>query len=160
MPLHLIRSLESDDAPSLFSFYASLSSASLRTFRPLGLQTSLPVCERIVLDNATSPARRFDFVACEQAAIVGWSFIEQLTGDHPNLGIGVADPVQGRGVGTVLLERTLERARQLGLRTVFLMVVQDNLRAIRWYQRHGFVTYGEEFDEGDQLAYFHMRAGS
>lgn len=154
----LFRSLDRSDAPELFAFYAALSSASLRTFRPLGLKTSLEACAQVVRDNFSAPPRRFDFVACEQGAIVGWSFVDQLTGERPNLGIGVADQLQGRGVGTALIERTLARARQLGLATLYLMVVQDNRRAIEWYQHHGFETYGEEFDEGDQLPYFHMLA--
>jgi ribosomal protein S18 acetylase RimI-like enzyme len=89
---------------------------------------------------------------------VGWSFIERLTGDHPNLGIAVADPVQGLGVGTELIRQTLAGAQRRELRAIHLMVVQDNVRAIRWYERHGFVKCGEEFDEGDQLPYFHMVA--
>ena len=154
----LLRSLESTDALALFTFYDALSSASIRTFRPLGPKTSLQACKKVVRESIGSPASRFDVVACEQNAIVGWSFVDQLPGDHPNLGIGVADHLQGQGVGTALLRRTLERAKQFGLATLYLMVVQDNRRAITWYERHGFATYAEEFEEGDQLAYFHMVA--
>jgi ribosomal protein S18 acetylase RimI-like enzyme len=38
------------------------------------------------------------------------------------------------------------------------MVVTDNHRAIRLYEAHGFATYDEEYDEVDQLPYFHMVA--
>lgn len=154
----LIRALEKTDASALFAFYDGLSLASIRTFRPLGLKTSVHACEQVVADNAASPPRRFDLVACERGAIVGWSFVANLIGDHPDLGIGVADHVQGRGVGTALIGQTLERARQFGLSVIYLMVVQDNSRAVNWYKRHGFATYAEEFDEGDQLPYFHMMA--
>jgi GNAT superfamily N-acetyltransferase len=81
-----------------------------------------------------------------------------LTSDHPNLGIGVTDHMQGQGVGRALLRQTLETAARIGLEAVYLMVVQDNLRAIKWYERCGFATYAEEFDEQDQLPYFHMVA--
>jgi ribosomal protein S18 acetylase RimI-like enzyme len=153
-----LRSLESTDALALFTYYDALSSESIRTFRPLGPKTTTQACEEVVRDNVASPPGRFDVVACEQDAIVGWSFVNQLTGDHPYLGVGVADHLQGRGMGTALLRRTLERAKQFGLSTLYLMVVQDNWRAIKWYERHGFETYAEEFEEGDQLAYFHMVA--
>lgn len=152
----LVRSIESTDGLALFTFYNALSSASIRTFRPLGPKTSLQVCEKVVCDNFGSLPSRFDVIACEQRAIVGWSFVDQLAGNRPNLGIGVADHLQGQGVGTALMRRTLERAKQLGVTTLYLMVVQDNRRAINWYERHGFETYAEEFEEGDQLAYFHM----
>jgi GNAT superfamily N-acetyltransferase len=102
------------------------------------------------------PAPRFDLVVCEHDSIVGWSFIEGLTSDRPNLGICVADRVQGQGVGRALLEQTLDAARRIRLKAVYLMVVQDNVRALRWYERCGFSKCAEEFDENDQLPYFHM----
>ncbi|MEO8183086.1 MAG: GNAT family N-acetyltransferase [Deltaproteobacteria bacterium] len=154
----LLRALAQSDAAALLAFYNGLSSASIRTFRPLGSKTSLSVCQQIVAENAALSPSRFDLVACEQGAIVGWSFIERLTSDHPNLGIAVADHRQGLGVGTALILQTLAGARRLELTALYLMVVQDNVRAIRWYERHGFAKYGEEFDAGDQLPYFHMVA--
>ena len=159
-PVPLLRALAQNDAPALLAFYNGLSSASIRTFRPLGSKTSLSVCQQIVAENAAPSPSRFDLVACEQGAMVGWSFIERLAGDHPNLGIAVADDRQGLGVGTALILQTLAGARRLALTTLHLMVVQDNVRAIRWYERHGFVKCGEEFDAGDQLPYYHMVAGT
>jgi ribosomal protein S18 acetylase RimI-like enzyme len=127
-------------------------------FRPLGLKTSLGVCERIAAESAAG-STRFDLVARdERDTVVGWSIVEGLTSDHPNLGIGVTDHMQGLGVGRALLRQTLETAARIGLDVVYLMVVQDNLRALKWYERCGFATYAEEFDEHDQLPYFHMVA--
>ena len=47
----LMRSLGWEDADALLTFYNGLSPASIRTFRPLGDQTSLPVCQAIVADE-------------------------------------------------------------------------------------------------------------
>jgi ribosomal protein S18 acetylase RimI-like enzyme len=157
-PVALVRSLCDEDAAALLSFYNGLSSTSIRTFRPLGPKTSLDVCQRIASENAAARSSRLDLVACEGGLLVGWSFIDGLTSDHPNLGIGVADHAQGQGVGRALLAHTLEAARRIRLKALYLMVVQDNRRAIDWYERRGFTTYAEEFDEHDQLPYFHMVA--
>jgi ribosomal protein S18 acetylase RimI-like enzyme len=49
------------------------------------------------------------------------------------------DAVQeGAGVGTALLERAVEAARAAGCRQVQLVTTNDNMRALRFYQRRGF----------------------
>ena len=47
--------------------------------------------------------------------------------------------VEGRGVGTALLEAVAEAARRAGCRRVWLVTTNDNLPALRFYQRRGFV---------------------
>ncbi len=47
--------------------------------------------------------------------------------------------VEGRGVGTSLLEAVAEAARRAGCRRVWLVTTNDNLPALRFYQRRGFV---------------------
>ncbi|MDX6521944.1 MAG: hypothetical protein QOJ31_1859 [Gaiellales bacterium] len=44
---------------------------------------------------------------------------------------------QGRGVGSELLERAVAAARAAGCRRLELITTNDNLRAIRFYQRRG-----------------------
>jgi GNAT superfamily N-acetyltransferase len=45
---------------------------------------------------------------------------------------------QGRGTGTALLERAVEAARAAGCRQVLVLTTNDNMRALRFYQRRGF----------------------
>lgn len=137
-PVALVRSIGDRDPAALLAFYNELSAASIRTFRPLGLKASFDACQRIATQNTAAPPARFDLVACEDDVIVGWSSIDGLTSSRPNLGIGVADRVQGQGIGRALLARTLDAARRIRLDAVYLMVVQDNLRALKWYERCGF----------------------
>ena len=151
-----LRELGAKDAPALHDFYACLSQATLRTFRPLGATTSLEVCQRIVEDSSVDPSSRIDWVAWHATQIVGWASISPLEPNHLDLGVCVAEAFQNRGIGTALLTQTLRLAQVRRFSPVYLMVVQDNQRAIRWYERHGFSTYGEEFDQADQLHYFHM----
>jgi len=72
------------------------------------------------------------------------------------LGLAVADAFRGQGVGTALITRVLDVARERGLTRVCLTVVTDNEVAKRLYKKHGFVKYGEFVGE-DGLPYFRMR---
>jgi len=60
-----------------------------------------------------------------------------------DLGMGVRDDWQGRGVGTALLVAALDLAdRWLQIRRIELQVYADNVAAIALYRRHGFVEEG------------------
>jgi GNAT superfamily N-acetyltransferase len=46
---------------------------------------------------------------------------------------------EGRGVGSALLEAVCASARAAGCDRIWLITTNDNLRALRFYQRRGFV---------------------
>jgi GNAT superfamily N-acetyltransferase len=154
----LIRQLADNDAAALVNFYNGLSPASKRTFRPLGEKTTLEVCQRIVSENLILPIKRYDLTCWLAQALVGWAFIDHLNGACPEIGLAVADIMQGKGVGKSLLAQLLGWAGKNGLPKAVLIVVTDNQRAISLYESHGFVVYGEYFDDSDQLSYFQMVA--
>ncbi len=52
--------------------------------------------------------------------------------------IAVAEPYQGRGVGSALLAKAEATARRLGKRYVYLDVRLNNTRALNWYLHRGF----------------------
>ncbi|WP_250446921.1 ribosomal protein S18-alanine N-acetyltransferase [Actinotalea sp. C106] len=56
--------------------------------------------------------------------------------------IGVAPAQQGRGLGSLLLDALLDRARGFAARAVLLEVRVDNAAAIGLYERAGFRTIG------------------
>jgi ribosomal protein S18 acetylase RimI-like enzyme len=45
---------------------------------------------------------------------------------------------QGAGAGTAMLEAATAAAREAGCRRMWLITTNDNLRALRFYQRRGF----------------------
>jgi ribosomal protein S18 acetylase RimI-like enzyme len=45
---------------------------------------------------------------------------------------------KGGGAGTALMEAAVAAAREAGCRRVWLITTNDNLRALRFYQRRGF----------------------
>ena len=50
----------------------------------------------------------------------------------------------GKGFGQVLLCETVAALNQLGYERVYLWVLRDNARARRFYEKHGFISIGEE----------------
>jgi len=45
---------------------------------------------------------------------------------------------EGRGVGTALIEAVIDRARQMRCTRVWLITTNDNVNALRFYQKRGF----------------------
>ena len=154
----IIRPLAKNDDSALLKFYNGLSTASIRTFRPLGDKTTYEVCQRIIDENLSVPIKRFDLTCWHAEELVGWAFIDNLSGDCPEVGLAVTDLWQGKKVGKNLLGQLLAWAGNCGLPKVCLIVVTDNQRAINLYNNHGFVIFGDYFDEIDQLSYFQMVA--
>lgn len=56
----------------------------------------------------------------------------------------LAEGLRGRGLGQRALAVVAEDARRLGLKSVYLTVNKGNARAIRAYEKFGFVRTGEE----------------
>lgn len=60
----------------------------------------------------------------------------RVDGDQCEL-VSLNSVAQGQGVGTALLEAVARQARQAGCRRLWLTTTNDNLRALRFYQRRG-----------------------
>jgi phosphinothricin acetyltransferase len=70
------------------------------------------------------------------------------------------DPgVVGRGIGTALLERLIERARAMGIRTILASISSRNDESLAFHRRRGFVEVGrfrrigEKFGEDFDVVY-------
>jgi len=65
-------------------------------------------------------------------------------GNHvANCGYATAVPARGRGIGRLMCEHSLDRARSLGFRAMqFNFVVSTNEGAVRLWERCGFAVVG------------------
>jgi RimJ/RimL family protein N-acetyltransferase len=90
--------------------------------------------------------RNPQIVAVAGEEVVGWCDITRhffpAHAHRGSLGMGIVPAWRGRGLGTRLMERTLQEARKVGLVRVELNVHADNARAIALYERFGFVREG------------------
>ena len=65
--------------------------------------------------------------------------------DNGRIGrVAVLRPFRGRGIGEAVMKAVLERAKERGMKDVHLCA---QVHALPFYERLGFVPYGEEFDE-------------
>lgn len=53
----------------------------------------------------------------------------------------------GKGYGTPLLKKCIEELEKLGYTKVLLWVLEDNLRARRFYEKNGFIFSGEYMND-------------
>jgi RimJ/RimL family protein N-acetyltransferase len=81
-----------------------------------------------------------NFIARRQGEVVGHCSLipDRSRGDAEYL-IFVSHPFRNRGVGTGLTEMAVAKARELGLKCIWLTVEALNFRAIKLYKKIGFV---------------------
>ena len=99
---------------------------------------------RFVLSNIEHDVPQF--VALSGEEVVGWCDISSLRhegfGHCGSLGMGVQRDFRGRGIGTRLIERTIDKAKEMGLERIELDVFASNRPAIKLYEKLGFVVEG------------------
>ncbi len=80
-----------------------------------------------------------NYAAIIEGKVVGHSAIlpNRETNDAEYV-IFVGGPHRKRGLATVLTQMAIQRAKTLGLKSVWLTVESDNFKAIRLYKKMGF----------------------
>ncbi|MFJ6210438.1 GNAT family N-acetyltransferase [Lysinibacillus sp. NPDC092081] len=64
-----------------------------------------------------------------------------IDGNTPEIGMAVSKEVRGRGVGTLLMRKIIQQAKDEGYNTISLSVDLENDTAINMYQKLGFKDY-------------------
>ena len=127
------------------SFHACLDSVA-REARFLALLEAPPLenMRQFVVTNMANGV--VQIVAEEGDVVIGWCDI--MPGWHHtlqhcgSLGMGLLPAYRGQGLGARLLDDSLERAKLAGITRVELEVREDNLPALRLYERFGFEVEG------------------
>lgn len=115
------------------------------------LQLPLRSVEERQARYAQRPPEAHSLVAEIDGRVVGLLGLHVATNPRRrhcgDIGMGVHDDFQGRGVGSALLAAALDLADNwLDLRRVELTVYTDNLPALRLYEKFGFVVEGTARD--------------
>ena len=137
-----IRHAEPDDYKAIHAIFSQPDAYSGTLQLP---HTSAEIWkDRLLLD----PGRGFSLIALVRGEIVGncGLLLNQHSARRSHcawLGMGVRDDWQGKGVGTALLQATLDKADNwLNILRVELTVFADNQAAIHLYEKNGFETEG------------------
>lgn len=154
-----IRRAEPSDARAIKQIYECKNAYSSTLQLP---HPSLTLWEKRTTDV---PDNVFVYVALVDGEIVGNLGFEVCTSPRrrhvASLGMGVKDDVQGRGVGSALLDTVIDLADNwLNLKRIELTVYSDNVRAINLYKKFGFAVEGESkayaFRNGEYVSAYHM----
>ena len=91
-------------------------------------------------------------VAVEGGEIVGTACccparLARMSGWGEIVSLYLLPPFQGRGYGRALLLAAVDALESMGSRDVFLWVLEQNLRARRFYEQMGFCPSGEYLDD-------------
>jgi GNAT superfamily N-acetyltransferase len=92
--------------------------------------------EAVARGRVYLPADLPGFAAFEGDSVVGLVTYELQGADCEIVTIDALE--EGRGVGTELVEAVARVSREAGCRRLKLITTNDNLRALRFYQRRGF----------------------
>jgi len=94
------------------------------------------------LDLVDRPGLELLVMEERDAGVIGYAVLWCILDQGELANMAVAPSFRGRGLGSHLLARVLETARDRGVETVFLEVRASNERAARLYGRFGFAEVG------------------
>ncbi|WP_413991621.1 GNAT family N-acetyltransferase [Labrys okinawensis] len=114
-----------DDAASLAAIHAT---GFERGWDALEFERML--ADRLILAHLARPGGK--------GTPTGFAMSRLVVDEAEILSVAVSPSARGAGLATSLLQHHLGRLAAAGARKVFLEVAEDNVAAIRLYQRHGF----------------------
>jgi RimJ/RimL family protein N-acetyltransferase len=139
---YIIRRISRHDADLLKQIFHDYSEATSRFFHPH------PFSDDKAAELCACGSEWADILIVttvhDPVVGVGYGFVKR--GHRPELGIGITDGHQGRGLGGFLMTALKELAFGLGYPSIHLCVYKDNLRAQKLYLSKGFTTDGETED--------------
>lgn len=141
-----------EDKEALISMYASLS--------PEAIKWGLPPYDRARIERWTSnPTNTINLIARLEKTVVGHLQMYPLPFSRrkgvAELFIYVHQDFQNAGLGTMMMKKAIELAKERGLHRLGLTVVAENHRAIKVYEKVGFKKEGTARDTfyGDDERY-------
>jgi len=143
----LIRKAVYDDAPAVASIHARSWVAAYTGFFPEKLMAETNA-KRLEQRRKSLKGEHNTYVAVLDGRVVGFCGIARVTEDDLpgwfRVGALYLDPDTFRqGVGRKLMEFSVDLARAEGCPGVLLYVLEDNLRARRFYEACGFAHDGK-----------------
>jgi acetyl coenzyme A synthetase (ADP forming)-like protein len=136
-----VRPIRPDDEERLATFLRGLSEES-RAMRFFSLTNDSTLRNLAHSEAAVDYVRRFGLVATTdpEERIVAHALYDAINEEQAEVAFAVADALQGRGLGTILLGHLAEIAASHGLRVFEAFVLPGNLRMLQVFRESGFPT--------------------
>lgn len=96
--------------------------------------------------------KRKTLVYTDKGRIIGTSSFcesrfDKFSGQGEIISIYLLPEYMGKGYGKNLLEEVVEELKRLGYQNIFLWVLEDNIRARRFYEKQGFSLTEDFLDD-------------
>ena len=138
-----IRIARERDLPILAAIYNQAIQANQTADTQL-----MTVEDRLPWFNAHQNSKYPLFVAVQDEEIMGYATLSKYRGGRPALRFAVEisyyihQAHQRKGLGTKLLEHSLEIAKKLGFRHAFAILLDTNVPSVRLLEKFGFEQWG------------------
>ncbi len=137
----LLRPIKPEDEPMWLEWFQSLSEESIR-YRFFQMLKDTPHEVRVRycnVDYDREVAMVAEVVENGKRKILGVSRLSiESDGKHGEMAFIVSDYWQGLGLGTKLVDYTLDIAKEKGVESVYAIMLQDNYRALSLTKKMGF----------------------
>jgi acetyl coenzyme A synthetase (ADP forming)-like protein len=130
-----VRPVGAEDEEAIHEFLESLHPES-RMFRFFSIATDLRAVARSMVDVDYS--RRYGLVAIRDETVVGQGLYFGDGPDDAEVAFAVADRLQGKGLGTLLLAHLAEVASENGISVFWAEVMPQNYRMLEVFRESGF----------------------
>ena len=130
-----VRPVRAEDEEAIHEFLESLHPES-RMFRFFSVATDLRAVARSMVDVDYS--RRYGLVAIRDQTVVGQGLYFGDGPDDAEVAFAVADRLQGKGLGTLLLAHLAEVACENGISVFWAEVMPQNHRMLEVFRESGF----------------------
>lgn len=141
----IIEKAKPEDAKDMLEFFSMVGGESDNlTFGSEGLPISEEV-EAKYIENKNKSGRNIMILAKRNGEIIGNASLDCMSRRMSHRGsfaIAVRKDYWGNGVGSLLLETIIKHAQSIDLEIISLEVRSDHVRAIKLYEKYGFVKIG------------------
>ena len=144
-----IRPIDGADVSGLSAFYARLSPATCRQ-RFMGPSHPPTSAQVAILAGSPGVVAVLEERGQRDGEIVGHASLHPDGRGGAEVAFAVADELQGRGIGSRLLDETLEVARSMGMHRISALLYAENARMRRMLIHAGPPVADDEMDAGTE----------
>lgn len=126
------RDITKNDVDGLFDLLNNLSKESKMFFHPHHF-------DKKSLQQICTAMKDHYFVLTLNSTIIGYSMLRLFGYMTPSFGVCIRNGYENKGFGRMMLEKTMQKAVELGYKDVILSIHKENIRAINMYSKNGFI---------------------
>lgn len=133
-----LRTLEPKDAPLMLEWMHDLFVVEF--LRTNFASMTLDDCERFIKNSITDKNNLHLAITADNDEYMGTVSLKNITGKHAEFAICMRRTAMGKGLSHPAMEQILEKGFvELRLDTIYWYVSKKNERALRFYEKHGYI---------------------